>query len=151
MCRTLKHLGLTGFLMDYKGKTAIPITTMSQLCTSCLWRKGAREVPAGWRASWRSGSLICRNFTVFDLKNGTNWGYCYACDVLGREAVSRHECVCQWVRMCLQTVHFFWITWLCMHQRKLVPNFITKQGGEEIKSSAFVLTNNCFNHLLLRN
>lgn len=24
-------------------------------------------------------------------------------------------------------------------------------GGEEIKSSAFVLTNNCFNHLLLRN
>lgn len=36
MCHTLKHLGLTGFLMDYKGKTAIPITTMSQLCTSCL-------------------------------------------------------------------------------------------------------------------
>lgn len=46
----------------------------------------------------------------------------------------------------------FFLNYMIVYaSEKTSAKFHHKQGGEEIKSSAFVLTNNCFNHLLLRN
>lgn len=53
--------------------------------------------------------------------------------------------------MCVQTVHFFLNYMIVYASEKTSAKFHHQTGGEEIKSSAFVLTNNCFNHLLLRN
>lgn len=54
--------------------------------------------------------------------------------------------------MCVQTVHFFLNYMIVYASEKTSAKFHHQTGGGgEIKSSAFVLTNNCFNHLLLRN
>lgn len=53
--------------------------------------------------------------------------------------------------VCADCTFFFLNYRIVYTSEKTSAKFHHQTGGEEIKSSAFVLTNNCFNHLLLRN